>query len=435
MRSMVIGQSRRFGGVWSTMSATVQAWLVCLAAALFFCYDFIQMNMFNALSEDLMVAFQLSHAELGYLSSSFLLADVLFLFPAGILLDRGSIRSILLVNLALSIIGTLGLALAEQLLWAYLFHFIAGIAHAFCFLCCVLLAARWFEPRRQAFVIGVMVTIAMLGGLLAQAPLAVLANHIGWRHALLVDVGVGFVVFYIAWLVVADYPSAKPQSMTRPVAPSFFKQLQSVVSNGQTWLYGLYTGLLNLPIMLLGALWGMKYLMQVHQVSKAAAMHIAGMIYLGTIVGAPLAGWLSDTWGKRRAPMLWGAVLSLLVFVLILYTSQLSVPMLLILFFLLGVVTSSQVISYPAIGESSSQTVIGTAMGLAAVIIMGLGGIAQPISGKLLDMWGVTDGSVIMYSNDAYRWALSIITAGFVIGWLAAYRLKETNCQVLGEKQ
>lgn len=416
-------------------SSTMQAWMVCLAAALFFCYDFIQMNMCNALSEDLLLTFRMSGTELGYLSSSFLLADVLFLFPAGVLLDRGSIRTILLVNLALSIMGTLGLALTEHLSWAYVFHFISGIAHAFCFLCCVLLAARWFEPRKQAFVIGVMVTIAMLGGLLAQTPLAVLASYVGWRQALLINVGFGMLIFCYAWLVVEDYPRAMFQPVQRAAMQSFGQQLRLAVTNTQTWLYGIYTGLLNLPIMLLGALWGMKYLMQAHQVSKMAATNIAGMIYLGTIVGAPLMGWLSDSWGKRRAPMLLGAALSLMVLVMILYSSALSVSALLILFFLLGITTSSQVISYPAIRESSSPAVVGTAMGLGAVLIMGLGGIAQPISGKLLDWWAASEGPIVTYSSQAYMVSLSLITVGFVVSLFAAYRVQETHCQLLGDKQ
>lgn len=66
----------------------LKPWLVCFAASLFFFYEFIQMNMFNAISQDLMKEFGLSGESLGYLSSTYLFADVVCLFPAGMLLDR-----------------------------------------------------------------------------------------------------------------------------------------------------------------------------------------------------------------------------------------------------------------------------------------------------------------------------------------------------------
>ena len=44
-------------------------WIVCFSAALFFFYEFIQMNMFNSVSSDLMQAFSINATQLGNLSS------------------------------------------------------------------------------------------------------------------------------------------------------------------------------------------------------------------------------------------------------------------------------------------------------------------------------------------------------------------------------
>ena len=48
------------------------AWLVCLAAALFFFYEFLQLNVFNPISQELTQAFGINATDLGYLSSIFL---------------------------------------------------------------------------------------------------------------------------------------------------------------------------------------------------------------------------------------------------------------------------------------------------------------------------------------------------------------------------
>ena len=76
---------------------TFQAWLVILSASLYFFYEFIQLNLFNAIDVPLMRDFHLGAAGLGQLASLYFYANATFLFPAGIMLDRFSTRRLLLV--------------------------------------------------------------------------------------------------------------------------------------------------------------------------------------------------------------------------------------------------------------------------------------------------------------------------------------------------
>ena len=77
------------------------AWIVTLTASLFFFYEFIQLNLFNAIAVDLMQDFHLDAAQLGNLSSMYFYANALFLFPAGMMLDRFSAKKLLLFAVAL----------------------------------------------------------------------------------------------------------------------------------------------------------------------------------------------------------------------------------------------------------------------------------------------------------------------------------------------
>ena len=94
------------------------------------------------------------------------------------------------------------------------------------------------------------------------------------------------------------------------------------------------------------------------------------MVFLGTIVGSPLLGWLSDRIKQRRLPMIVFAVLSFMVVLILIYTPHLSFVQLAIIFFILGFFTSAQIISYPLVAESNPRSIIGTAEGLASVLIM-----------------------------------------------------------------
>jgi len=92
--TIVSGQTHPAPHTSATLS--YQPWLVCFSAALFFFYEFIQMNMFNAVSTDLMRDFSLHATKLGKLSAYYFYANLIFLPIAGVLLDRFSTRLIIL---------------------------------------------------------------------------------------------------------------------------------------------------------------------------------------------------------------------------------------------------------------------------------------------------------------------------------------------------
>src|SRR4029078_4784804 len=121
------------------------------------------------------------------MSSAYLGADILFLLPAGIILDRFSTRRVILTAMLVCVIGTVGFAITDSFILASFFHFLSGIGNAFCFLSCVVLVSHWFPPRRQALVIGSLVTMAFLGGMMAHTPFAHLNDSYGWRNSLLID--------------------------------------------------------------------------------------------------------------------------------------------------------------------------------------------------------------------------------------------------------
>src|SRR4029078_11527090 len=132
---------------------------------------------------------------LGQLFSMYFYANFLCLFPAGNLLDRFSTRKLLIFAISICTIGTFIFSIATVYWAAALGRFMVGAGAAFCFLSCIRIASRWFPPKRMAFVTGVVVTIAMLCGLVAQTPFEMLTRWLGdWRHALLINTALGVVI-------------------------------------------------------------------------------------------------------------------------------------------------------------------------------------------------------------------------------------------------
>jgi len=382
----------------------------------------------------LMQTFNLNAIKLGNLSSLFFYADALFLIPAGILLDRFSTKKLLLVAAACSTLGTFTLAIAPTYIIAAGARFLVGAGGAFCFLGSVRLASRWFPPNKMALVTGIIVAQAMLGGLVAQTPMTVLSHVVGWRYAVLMDAGMGFLIFLAILFIVRDYPAhssaAIKANKTQIDSLGFWYSIKAVILNPYNWFCGIYASLLNLPVFLLGALWGIHYLVQVHHLTLVQASIPPTLFFIGTILGAPAFGWFSDKIGRRILPLIIGAFLSLLVMLALMLIPHLSFVAIISLFFLMGLVICSQVIIYPLVTELNPPSLTATALGFASTIIMCSGAIFQPLFGWAME-WradhAIIDG-VTHYSSTDFLYAMSIMPIAFLFGLLIAIMIRETYC-------
>jgi len=406
----------------------IKPWFVCLSAGMFFFYDFIQLNMFNTLNPYIAEAFKLNAIQVGYLSSTYLFATVCMLPFCGALLDRYPIRSVVLYAMAVCTFSTLLFSFATNVWVAALARFICGGSTAFCFLSCLVLSTRWFPSDKIAQVTGAIVTMAMLGGALSQEPLAHLIARFGWRTTLLLDTALGVLIFIWMYYAVENYPKGKipPLPNNEPVWASYKKAL----ANRQNIICGLYTSLMNLFIFVFGAAWGVSYLQHVYHFDHTTACRITTMLFFGTIAGSPLAGYISDKIKLRRMPMILGALISFLIAFSLLFRPDLSPLQWQMVFFTIGLTTSTQIISYPVIYETNSPSITGASEGVASVLIMGGGALSQPLFGWVMDQhWnGIMINGLPKYSGGDYHLAYLILPATLLVCIFLARKIKETHC-------
>ncbi|MDC3180671.1 MFS transporter [Gammaproteobacteria bacterium] len=410
----------------------LKPWIVCLSAGLFFFYDFIQLNAFNTLNPYISEAFGMSALQVGYLSSTYLIATVCMLPFSGALLDRFPTRDVILTAMAACIFSTLVFAVAPNVWIAAIARFMCGASTAFCFLSCLVLSTKWFRSQQLAMVTGVIVTMAMFGGMISQEPMAHLINAYGWRNALLADAGFGVLLFAIMYGLIENQPV--DYVSVEKVDEPFMKSYKKALDNPQNIICGGYTALMNLFIFIFGAVWGIEYLQNVYNLSFVDASRISMMLFFGTMIGSPLAGKLSDVMGKRRLPMILGASISLLLS-LILFSTSLSQLQLTLLFFMLGLTTSTQIISYPVIFERNHPSITGTCEAIAGVIIMSAGAIFQPLFGLMMDHHALTIMGSKVYQTQDYQFAYYILPVCLLVSLILALNVKETNCEPIWQNK
>lgn len=412
-------------------NSLVLPWIVCGAATLFFFYEFIQGNMFASIASDIMRDYRIQADKMAYLSSIYYLSNVLFLLGSGLILDRFSIKNTLIIAMFFSVLATFTLAYSHSFSTALVCRFVTGIGSAFCFLGPVRLASRWFPPQGMALATGAIITLGMLGGMLAQYPLTKLIACVGWRQAIM-DIGIlGLVILVIMTLWIQEKPASSkkiPIKMTnKPL--HILSAMKKAYLNTQYLRAALFTSLMNMVVAVFGAMMGTLYLEQRLGISSAAASMINGMLFLGIIIGAPLVGWISDKIGLRILPMKMGLFASMLTILTILYL-PVSPAMMTFLFFLLGLFTSAQIISYALVAERSPRIMTATAVSVISLLTQGGYLIYQNLFSLLLIHHGKIHwvNNLPIYQLEAYQYAAMILPLGLLIAFVMLLGLKETYC-------
>lgn len=402
-------------------------WCICFAASLFFFYEFIQGNMFASIADDIMRDFHIQADSLTYLSSVYYVSNVVFLFFAGIILDRFSAKNTILIAMFFCVLSTFIMAHVHTFSWALACRFVTGIGSAFCFLGPIRIASCWFPAKKMALVTGLIVTIAMSGGMLAQYPLTKLVLYIGWRSAMVWLGWLGLCILGLMIVFIQDKPNSPAMNSTKI---SILDSIKLAYLNRQTLLAALYASLMNMAIAVFGAVMGSLYLVQRLNITKEDASIINTMLFLGAIVGGPLMGWCSDKWGRRITPMKIGAYVSLLIVLAILYAPVHYTGML-VLFFLLGLFTAAQIISYALVAESNASSMTATAVSAVSILTQSGYVLYQNIFSILL----LKKGDVHMihgaptYSLQDYQYAACILPLGLFLVILLLFGLRETYCR------
>lgn len=378
---------------------TWQPWIVVLSASLFFFFEFFQANMFNALRPHLMEALSLSPSQFGLLSSLHLWGTLLLIFPGGLLLDRYSVRHIMLAGLALALLGTFLFSLQHDFAGAAAFRVMVGMAAGpVCGVGSLKLASRWFDARRLPLAMGLVIMIAMLGGLAAQMPMHYLAEHYGWRMALRADVAMGVLFWCVMWLNLKNHPKHTPGPvMAASPSPdqddnlSVRERFAAVLRNKNNWFVAVYASLTNLPLPLLGSLFANQFLAHQFGHSTAEAAFITSWLYLGMALGAPFVGFVAGRWGSLKKPMMVGVVGNLALLSILLSGMHCSVLGASVLFALMGLSTSMHTLLYPYLATTNPSYATATATSLGVMMIMLAAASAQPFLGYLVEHFSHAD--------------------------------------------
>lgn len=423
-------------------------WLVWGMLAFSFLIVFFHRIALAVVADQLMAEFHLGAAALGNLGAVYFYVYTVMQIPSGALADTLGPRLTASAGTLVAGIGSIVFGLAPHLGVALAGRFLVGLGVSVVFISLLKIQTEWFRPREFATITGLTSLVGNSGNALAAAPLALLVAAIGWRSSF-VAVGVlGSLVAAGCWLVVRN----RPQDMGLPsiaqleagetgrrppaTAPggriSLVRALGYVRRNPYTLPLFIAAFGLNGSLMVISAMWGVPYLMQVYSLSRGeAALYTLGTA-VGVMLAGPLTGIISDGLRRRKAPLLGFTLLTVALWTLLVaWPGPLPLPLLRALFFLLGLSSGGYLLVMCVAKEVSPHAIAGVSTGTINTGSFLGAAVLQPLVGLILDAtWeGELADGVRLYPLAGFRWGFLLCLVAVTAACVAALRLPETRAE------
>ncbi len=412
----------------TTKQKTFLPWLIFTLALGFVFYKYVLQVSPSVMTQQLMAAFHLNGLELGSLIGSYFYAYLLMQLPVGVLLDKFAARNMIAFAILMCAVAAMIFHYTHSVYIAYIGRILIGLFGAFSMVGTMKLISLLFPANRFAFLAGMMMTIAMLGAVTAQGPLAFAVKQLGWRETMQILAIIGIVLAILFFLL----PSGKSKHAgdSNLSFRDIFYGIVIICKNKNSWLIALYSGLAFAPVNAFTGLWGISYLTVAYQQPETTMASIVSLTFIGFAIGAPLSGWYSNRSGKRKPTMLWGTLIALFCLLCSLYI-HLPLILLGIVMFVMGFFISFFFVSFAYIRELNPHHYSGSSIGFINMFNALCGAIAEPSIGKLLDIgW---DGKILhgvhIFSKTDYRLTLIILPIGMLMAIGLLLLSKETYCQ------
>ena len=330
-------------------------------------------SLLSALLPFIRDAFGLSYLEAGFAVTAYTIASGVTNAPWGILADRVGARRVIVLGLVL--IGVSSVAIGgSNVYWQLLLALgVMGIASGSYHAPASAIIAETFSRARRGVAMGTHTTAGHLSFFAAPLLAGTLAATGTWRLPYVAFAAAPILCAILLWRVAP----AGSRSKERHDWLATFSDIAAVARRigGLVSLSILFQVLLSAALAFLSL-----YLVDARGISPPIAAALFGVPQLAGLVGAPLAGTLSDRYGRRVVLLLGLAITGPAAYALVSVPNELVFLPLLALGLSLSVrATTTEVLIVDNTPPARRSTVLGTYY----LVNQPVGGIAAPIFGAV----------------------------------------------------
>jgi predicted MFS family arabinose efflux permease len=234
---------------------------------------------------DLMRDLQIGPGALGALTGAFFFGFAAMQIPCGFFFDRFGPRRTVVAMLVLATLG--GIIFTTAPTWPVLLtgRVLLGAGFGVMLIGSMVVITRWFPPDRFSTLTSIVLSVGLLGNLIATTPLAWASEVTGWRAVFGAAVLFTAVAAIAVWIVVRDAPDGHPFLARKPEpAGEMLQGLFEVLRNPRLWPIISLNFFNYACTFTVQGLWGGPYLREVHGLTPIAA----GNVLLAAVVAYQL---------------------------------------------------------------------------------------------------------------------------------------------------
>jgi predicted MFS family arabinose efflux permease len=365
------------------------------AAGYFLSYFFRNVNA--VIARDLAREFSLGPAELGLLTSTYLLAFAAFQLPLGVLLDRYGPRRVVAALMCVTAAGALTFGLARDFTALSVGRALIGLGVSAGLMGSIKAFTLWFPLSRIATLNGMILAVGGLGAMSATAPVEALLGPFGWRNLFLALSALSLGAAALIFSVVPEKPL--PGQGAR--FADQFATFKSIFASGVFWRIAAPLVACHATYQAMQGLWLATWLHDVAGLTRSAvAEHLLAMA-AAYCVGSIAFGALSDSMARagiaRMSVYKGGLCAALCVFALIAAGSTAHLQALIAGYGFAAIVST---LAYALFAQFFPPEIGGRVNTASNVLVFGISFCIQWGVGAVLRLYPVLDGR---YAPEGYR--------------------------------
>jgi len=270
-------------------------------------------GMIAVIAPELATDLALNESSLGLLSSTFFISFAAAQVPCGLALDRLGERLTIGFFMWFSVLGAVIFCMADRYVLAFVGQVFIGIGCAPVFTGSMLFISRRYRPEQFAYITAVVIAFGSVGDLLGTKPLALLAQWLGWRNALLVPMLLTSIVACccLLWLP-KDHTNGEKQPLV-----SMLSGMWRVVTVRELWLIMPMFLISYAVLMAIRGLWSGPYLAEVFDLSTAQRGSIILAMSVAMALGTFTLGYLDQLLRRTKRLVIASSIATLIPLLLL----------------------------------------------------------------------------------------------------------------------
>jgi MFS family permease len=307
-----------------------------------------------------------SDSNIVLLNGIYSLPNIFMVLIGGIIIDRIGTRKASILFSILCMVGAGVTVMRGDLFTMAAGRLIFGLGAESLIVAVTTILARWFKGKELSFAFGLNLTIARLGSFAAlNSPTWAKAFYDNWQTPLLISVAAGVisvlaVIVYIGMEnnALKEYRLGHEGELDKVVFRDIFK------FNLSFWYITLLCVTFYSAIFPFQT-FAVKFFIEVHDLSREYGGFLSSLLTFFAMIFTPLFGLLADKIGKRSLLMLFGSVLIIPVYLILVYTHIPPIVPMAIMGISFSLIPA---VMWPSVAYIIEDSKLGTAYGVMTMI-------------------------------------------------------------------